>query len=98
MTLHLFRAAALAMAACAGVALAQATAYPAKPVRIIVPYPAGGTTDIIARLAAAQLSERLRQPFVVENRGPGRRRRLYPGHGNGQLARHQLGAAEEPAL
>lgn len=70
MTSHLFRAlaAALAMAACTAVAFAQAPSYPAKPVRIIVPYPAGGTTDIIARLAAAQLSERLRQPFVVENR------------------------------
>lgn len=70
MTSHLFRAlaAALTMAACTAVAFAQAPSYPAKPVRIIVPYPAGGTTDIIARLAAAQLSERLRQPFVVENR------------------------------
>lgn len=57
-----------ALALAAGALAAQAQSYPAKPVRIIVPYPAGGTTDIIARVAATQLTERLKQPFVVENR------------------------------
>lgn len=47
--------------------MAQVT-YPNKPVKIIVPYPAGGSTDLIARIAATQLTERLKQPFVVENR------------------------------
>ena len=58
--------AALALSACA--ALAHAQNYPAKPVRIVVPYPAGGTTDIIARIAAAHLAARLKQPCVVESR------------------------------
>ncbi|HEY5292310.1 MAG TPA: tripartite tricarboxylate transporter substrate binding protein [Burkholderiales bacterium] len=43
--------------------------YPDKPVKIIVPYPPGGTTDILARVIAQRLSERLKQSFVVENRG-----------------------------
>lgn len=64
-TIRWFAAAVLSVTA---VGAAQAQAYPNKPVRLIVPYPAGGTTDIIARVAAQQLSERLKQPFVVENK------------------------------
>src|SRR5437016_7963948 len=47
---------------------AWAQAYPSRPVRIIVGYSAGGTTDIGARLIAQWLSERLGRPFVIENR------------------------------
>src|SRR3954466_12318921 len=46
-----------------------ASSYPTKPVRFIVPYPPGGTTDIVARGIAAKLSERFRQPVVIDNRG-----------------------------
>ena len=42
--------------------------YPARPVRIIVGFPAGGPTDIVARVMAQWLSERLGQEFVVDNR------------------------------
>ena len=48
--------------------LARAQAYPIRPVRIIVGFPAGGTTDVIARLMGQWLSERFGQQFVIENR------------------------------
>ena len=49
-------------------ALAQAPAFPNKPMRIIVPYPAGGATDVSARLVAQRLQEELKQNVIVENR------------------------------
>jgi tripartite-type tricarboxylate transporter receptor subunit TctC len=48
--------------------IARAQAYPTRPVRIIVGYPPGGSADVVARLIGQQLSERLGQPFVAENR------------------------------
>ena len=54
--------------ALAGAAFPTLAEYPDKPVKIIVPYPPAGTTDILARLIAARLSERMKQPFVIENR------------------------------
>jgi tripartite-type tricarboxylate transporter receptor subunit TctC len=48
--------------------IARAQAYPTRPVRLIVGVPAGGTPDILARLVGQGLSERLGQPFVIENR------------------------------
>ena len=70
------RVAVLAFMACGGViAAAHAAtpqpAYPTKPIRFIVPYPPGGSTDPMARLAATRLSERWGQSIVVDNRPGG---------------------------
>jgi tripartite-type tricarboxylate transporter receptor subunit TctC len=63
----------LAAAACAAALLyaagAVAQAWPAKPIRLMVPFPPGGSTDIVARIVAQKLSERLGQSIVIENRG-----------------------------
>ena len=48
--------------------LAMAQPYPAKPVRVIIPYPPGSTPDIVGRTASGKLQDALGQPFVVENR------------------------------
>ncbi len=48
--------------------MAAADTYPSRPVRIVVGYPAGGPTDIFARLMGQWLSDRMGQPFVIENR------------------------------
>jgi tripartite-type tricarboxylate transporter receptor subunit TctC len=56
----------------AGVALggaALAQDYPLRPVKIVVPFPAGGGTDALARVVAKGMEQRLGQPFIIENRG-----------------------------
>ncbi|NML46168.1 tripartite tricarboxylate transporter substrate binding protein [Ramlibacter sp. G-1-2-2] len=58
---------ALALALCGGSALAQD--WPTKPVKLVVGFPPGGTTDVLARLVATRLGEKLGQQFIVDNRG-----------------------------
>jgi tripartite-type tricarboxylate transporter receptor subunit TctC len=66
-----WKALCLFLVAGASIVPAQAQPYPARPVTIIVPYAAGGATDVIARLTAQGLWDELGQSFVVENRGGG---------------------------
>ena len=65
---HLMALVGLSMSAVLASASAQAQAYPSKPIKMIVPFPAGGTTDIVARLVAQRMSESMGQPVVVENK------------------------------
>jgi tripartite-type tricarboxylate transporter receptor subunit TctC len=65
---HALLAAAASLAA-PGIARAQGARWPDRPVRVIVPFTPGGTTDILARALSAELQESLGQTFIVENRG-----------------------------
>ena len=58
----------IALALAAAAAMVQAQPYPSKPIRIIIPFPPGNTTDIMSRLIAPKMSERLGQQVIVENR------------------------------
>jgi tripartite-type tricarboxylate transporter receptor subunit TctC len=65
----LLHGAGATIAFCATPSWAQRPArWPDHPVRLIVPYPAGGSTDVLFRVLAERLQDKLGQPFVVENR------------------------------
>jgi tripartite-type tricarboxylate transporter receptor subunit TctC len=72
----MFLQALLASVLCVGAALqaatpAQAQAYPNRPIRVVVPFPAGGPTDTMARIVSDRLGQVLGQSIVIENRGGG---------------------------
>ena len=72
------------LASLVGVGASAAPAYPSKPIRLIVPYPAGGSTDVLARMLGQKVGESLGQTVIVENR---------PG-ANGAIARSAADAPE----
>jgi len=70
MTKSFFRWSAIALAcSIAGVAAAQSTAYPSKPVRVVIPWPPGGGNDIAGRIVMQKVSESTGQQFTIDNRG-----------------------------
>ena len=98
---------------CAALALAAAlpaahAAFPERPITLIVPFPAGGPTDIVGRLAAAKAGEILGQQIVVENRtgasgtigmaATARARRLHRRPGHRQHARHRAAPVSQSGL
>ena len=93
---------------CIAAGLAQAQAWPSKPIRYIVPFAPGGTTDILGRMVAAGLSSALGQPVVVENKpgqagsiGAAELARAAPdGHtlGGGTISSHAINPSLYPQL
>jgi tripartite-type tricarboxylate transporter receptor subunit TctC len=83
---RLARIAALALAAASAVTGAFAVDYPTRPVKWVVPYPPGGTTDVLARIMAQWLSDHMGQQFVVENK---------PGGGNNIGTEYVINAAPD---
>src|SRR6202163_3701870 len=67
--MRVFGALAAALSVLLWPALAAAQDFPNKPIRLIVPFPAGGPNDIIARVVGQRMSEITRQPIIIDNRG-----------------------------
>ena len=68
---HLFLRAALGVATLAMAASSFAQAYPAKPIRMVIPFPPGGTLDTVGRMLAQKLGDQMGQNFIVENKAGG---------------------------
>ena len=68
---HLFIRAALGVATLAMAASSFAQAYPAKPIRMVIPFPPGGTLDTVGRMLAQKLGDQMGQNFIVENKAGG---------------------------
>ena len=84
-----FIATALASAIAVGAAVAQTSdaGWPQRPIRLIVPFPAGSSTDIIARIIAQKLGQRVGEQVVIENRAGASTRRLHHRDCHGEHAR-----------
>jgi tripartite-type tricarboxylate transporter receptor subunit TctC len=68
---RLFHAALCSLIACAPAVASAADTYPERPIRVVVPFPPGGSNDVLSRYIGIKLSERMGQQFVIDNRGGG---------------------------